>query len=150
MSIKIVDIDVYWWWKPIIVLKRPMCASLDIEIKKHKLVHKNNPNDAYRTLSQSLIGCSSLSQKYCNLIGWHWKIMWRQIITSTCPIWISLILWYCLKLSKTLCSQNALNVLFQFKPLTMSQASCYMGKKIMIMIKGHKYIQHVAVQDVYW
>ena len=29
------------------------------------------PNDAYATLSQNLIGCSTLSQEYCKLIGWY-------------------------------------------------------------------------------
>ena len=33
------------------------------------------PNDAYTTLSQNLIGCSTLSQEYCQLIGLYWKIM---------------------------------------------------------------------------
>ena len=37
-------------------------------------------------LSQYLIGCSLLSQEYCRLIGWDWKIMRRQLWTSTCPI----------------------------------------------------------------
>ena len=33
------------------------------------------PNDAYTTLSQNLIGCSTLSQKYCKLIGWYKKMI---------------------------------------------------------------------------
>ena len=41
---------------------------------------------AYTTLSQNLIGCSTLSQEYCNLIGWYWKIMRRQLWILTCPI----------------------------------------------------------------
>ena len=27
------------------------------------------PNDGYTTLSQNLIGCSTLTQEYCKLIG---------------------------------------------------------------------------------
>ena len=44
------------------------------------------PNDAYTTLSRNLIGGSTLSQEYCKLIGWYWKIMRRQLWTLTNPI----------------------------------------------------------------
>ena len=44
------------------------------------------PNDAYTTLSRNLIDCSTLSQEYCKLIGWYWKIMKRQLWTLTYPI----------------------------------------------------------------
>ena len=44
------------------------------------------PNDAYTTLSQNLMGCSTLSQEYCKLIGRYWKIMRKQLGTLTCPI----------------------------------------------------------------
>ena len=43
------------------------------------------PNDAYTTLSRNLIGCTILSQEYCKLIGWYWKIMGWQLSTLTCP-----------------------------------------------------------------
>ena len=44
------------------------------------------PNDAYTTLSQNLMGCSTLSQEYCELIGRYWKIMRKQLGTLTCHI----------------------------------------------------------------
>ena len=44
------------------------------------------PNDAYATLSQNLMGCSTLSQEYCKLIGRYWKIMRKQLGTLTCHI----------------------------------------------------------------
>ena len=44
------------------------------------------PSDAYTTLSRNLNGCSTLSQEYCKLIGWYWKIMRRHLWTLTCPI----------------------------------------------------------------
>ena len=45
------------------------------------------PNKAwYTALSWNLIGCSTLSQEYCKLIGWYWKIMRRQFWTLKCPI----------------------------------------------------------------
>ena len=44
------------------------------------------PNDAYTTLSRNLIGCSTLSQEYCKLIGSYRKIMRRQLLTLTCSI----------------------------------------------------------------
>ena len=34
----------------------------------------------------NLIGCSKLSQEYCRLIGWYWKIIRKQLCTLTCPI----------------------------------------------------------------
>ena len=39
------------------------------------------PNDihVYTTLSENLIGCSTLSQRYCKLIGWYWIIMRAQL-----------------------------------------------------------------------
>ena len=36
-----------------------------------------------------LIGCSTLSQKYCKLIALYWKLMRRHLLTLTCPINIS-------------------------------------------------------------
>ena len=42
-------------------------------------------NGASATLSQNLIGCSTLSQEYCKLIGSYWKIMRRQHWNKTCP-----------------------------------------------------------------
>ena len=33
-----------------------------------------NPYNAYTTLRQNLIHCSKLSQEYCEMIGWYWKI----------------------------------------------------------------------------
>ena len=51
-----------------------------------------NPYDAYTTLSQNprsltpcqnLIHCSKLSQAYCKMIGWYWKIIKRQLWTLT-------------------------------------------------------------------
>ena len=44
------------------------------------------PNDASTILSQNLIGCSTLSQEYCKLIGWHCKVMGRQLWTLACCI----------------------------------------------------------------
>ena len=44
------------------------------------------PNNAYKLLSQFMIGCSLLSQEYYKLISWYW-IIWRsQLYTLTCPI----------------------------------------------------------------
>ena len=43
-------------------------------------------SDVYTTLSRNLISCLILSQEYCKLIGWYWKIMWRQLWTWTCHI----------------------------------------------------------------
>ena len=37
------------------------------------------PNDAHTTLCQNLIGCSTLSQQNCKLIGRHWKILRREL-----------------------------------------------------------------------
>ena len=37
-------------------------------------------NDADTKFSQSLIGCSTLSQEYCKLIDLYWKIMRRQLM----------------------------------------------------------------------
>ena len=36
-----------------------------------------------------LIGCLTLSQKYCKPIEWYWNIMSGQLWTLTCPIHIS-------------------------------------------------------------
>ena len=44
------------------------------------------PIDGYTTLSPNLIGCSALSQEYCKLIGWYWKIMRRQLWILPGPI----------------------------------------------------------------
>ena len=41
-------------------------GMLTLEVSFYELVI---PNDAYMTLSQNLIGCSTLSQEYCKLIG---------------------------------------------------------------------------------
>ena len=43
------------------------------------------PDDAYActTLSQNLIGCTTLSQEYSKLIGCYWKIMRKQL---SCPV----------------------------------------------------------------
>ena len=35
--------------------------------------------------TQSLIGCSTLSQEYCKLIGWYSKIMRHKLYTLTYP-----------------------------------------------------------------
>ena len=35
-------------------------------------------NDAYTTLQSILIGCSTLSQEYCKLIGLYLKLMRKQ------------------------------------------------------------------------
>ena len=45
-----------------------------------------NSQWAYTILSQNLIGCLTLSQGYCKLIGCLWKIMRRQLWTLICPI----------------------------------------------------------------
>ena len=37
------------------------------------------PSDAYIIPGQNLIGCSSLSHKYCKLVGLYWKLMRRQL-----------------------------------------------------------------------
>ena len=56
------------------------------------------PNDAYTTLSRNLIGCSTLSQEYCKLIGWYWEKMRRQLWTLTCPIRFYVFnTWWCIK-----------------------------------------------------
>ena len=39
------------------------------------------------TLSQIWLFITSLSQKYCNLIGWYWEKFTRQIWLLTCLIW---------------------------------------------------------------
>ena len=39
------------------------------------------PNDAYILLRQLLIGCSLLSQEYCEPFGRYWKMMSRQLYT---------------------------------------------------------------------
>ena len=44
------------------------------------------PNDAYTTLSKTLMSHSTLSLDYFELIGWYWKIMTRQLWTFICPI----------------------------------------------------------------
>ena len=42
---------------------------------------------AYSKFSQNLIGCLTLSQEYCKLIGLHvYKSMARQFWTLACPI----------------------------------------------------------------
>ena len=45
------------------------------------------PKVAYTALCQHLIGCSTLSQEFCKLIGWYWKIMRWQLWTLTYPNW---------------------------------------------------------------
>ena len=44
------------------------------------------PNHAIYDTQSILIGCSTLSQEYCKLIGLYWKSMRRQLWTLTCPI----------------------------------------------------------------
>ena len=75
-------------------------SSSDLEI----------PKDAYTTLSQNLIGCSKLSQEYCELIWWYCKIMrgqlWildKSILFSACTVLIYVTLSENVKKS-TLCS----------------------------------------------
>ena len=41
-------------------------GMLTLELSSYVL---ETPNDAYTTLRQNLIGCSTLSQEYCKLIG---------------------------------------------------------------------------------
>ena len=41
------------------------------------------PNDACTTFSQNWISCSTIGEEYCRLIGWRFKIMKRQLWTST-------------------------------------------------------------------
>ena len=43
------------------------------------------PNEAYTSLSQNLIGCSTPSQDYCKLIGYFSKTTRWVLITFTCP-----------------------------------------------------------------
>ena len=54
------------------------------------------PNDVYITDTQSiLIGCSTLSQEYCKLIGLYWKIMRGTTLCQTmlnCLMGITLIM----------------------------------------------------------
>ena len=41
--------------------------------------------DGYTTLRQTLIGCETLSQDYCKLISWYYKIIRGQLWTLICP-----------------------------------------------------------------
>ena len=58
------------------------------------LICNGNSNDAYTTLSQNLIGCSTLSQEYCKLIGWYKKTMWRQTLYINMPYYSFNIIYY--------------------------------------------------------
>ena len=42
-------------------------------------------NSQWCIVSRNLIDCSTLSQEYCMLISWYWKIMRRQFWTLTYP-----------------------------------------------------------------
>ena len=56
---------------------------VNIELSSYLL---KTPNDPDTTLSQNLIGCSTLGQDNCELIVWYWKRVGRQlyiIILST-------------------------------------------------------------------
>ena len=44
------------------------------------------PISDYVWFHQILIGYSLLSQDLCELIGWYWNVMRRQVYTLTCPI----------------------------------------------------------------
>ena len=47
------------------------------------------PNDAYTTLSRNLIGCSTLSQEYCKMIGFYWKIINETASSNiNMPYWV--------------------------------------------------------------
>ena len=43
-------------------------------------------NDALWNTQCIRIGCSTLSQEFCRLIGLYWRLMRRQLWTLTCPI----------------------------------------------------------------
>lgn len=63
-------------------------------IEKRNLIGRVNIGIIFlciRTLSQSLICCSTLSQMFWKLIGQYWKIVRRQLQKSSCHIVYSLI-----------------------------------------------------------
>ena len=51
-----------------------------LELSSHLL---EIPNDVHMLLRHILIGCLTLSEENCKLIGWYWKIISRQLYTIT-------------------------------------------------------------------
>ena len=74
-----------------ICLDHERCVSLLVHTIGHEIIIGIIPYlwevsiNAYTTVSQNLIGCSSLGQRYRKPIGWYWIIMTRQLWTLTCP-----------------------------------------------------------------
>ena len=56
------------------------------EYRSHLLMYWKIPMMLIQHSVKILIGCSTLSQEYRNLIGWHWIMIRRQLWTLTCLI----------------------------------------------------------------
>ena len=67
--------------------------ELKLTRQSYLLISLEIPNEAYMLHSQFLIGCSLLSEEWCKLIGWYWRIMRRQVNTLTCPYRITMIIY---------------------------------------------------------
>ena len=79
--------------------------ELKLTRQSYLLISLEIPNEAYMLHSQFLIGCSLLSEEWCMLIGWYWRIMRRQVNTLTCPYCITMKI-YTLYVIKALAHYN--------------------------------------------
>ena len=74
------------WTLMLLCLKQSIFFQLGKSTMELSSIVLEIPNYAYKTLSRNLIGCSTLSQENCRLIGWYWKIVRTKLWTLTCPI----------------------------------------------------------------